>query len=187
MILNHDQILAKIKNGSIHIEGFIPENVGANSYDVTLHNELLVYDTIQYSENGRSHFENPIDMKNVPSTKSITIDETKGFVLNPGELYLARTIEKTFTPSHVPILQGRSSIGRLGLFVHVTAGVGDIGFKGYWTLELTCIKPLRIYPKVRIAQIIFFTTTPLDSNKMYSGKYQGNSGIQSSRIGEDFK
>ena len=63
-----------------------------------------------------------------------------GFVLNPNQLYLARTVERTETHNLVPMLEGRSSVGRLGLFVHVTAGFGDVGFCGFWTLEMYAIR-----------------------------------------------
>ena len=74
----------------------------------------------------------------------------EGLVLDPNRLYLGRTIERTETHNLVPMLEDRSSIGRLGLFVHVTAGFGDVGFCGYWTLEMFAVQPVRIYPGVRI-------------------------------------
>ncbi len=79
----------------------------------------------------------------------------EGLVLQPGIVYLASTVEYTETLKHVPILMGKSSLGRLGLFVHVTAGFGDVGFKGHWTLELVCVQPLKIYPGMKIAQITY--------------------------------
>ncbi len=102
-------------------------------------------------------------------------------MLQPGKLYLGRTVEYTETHDFVPMLEGRSSIGRLGMFVHVTAGFGDVGFCGYWTLEIASIQPIRIYPGVEICQI-FYHQIAGDYDPYRSGKYQNNSGIQESRL-----
>jgi len=107
-------------------------------------------------------------------------------VLKPGVLYLGRTKEFTVTKNLVPMLEGRSSIGRLGLYVHVTAGFGDTGFAGYWTLEIQCIQPIRIYPDVQICQI-FYHTVEGKVVEYKSGKYQHNTGVQTSRLWMDFK
>ena len=79
----------------------------------------------------------------------------EGLVLSPNQLYLGRTVERTETHNLVPMIEGRSSIGRLGLFVHVTAGFGDVGFCGYWTLEMFAVQPIRIYAGVPICQIFY--------------------------------
>ena len=100
---------------------------------------------------------NPVlDMKKPNLTKPLIIPE-EGLLLETGKLYLGRTIEKTETSKFVPMLEGRSSIGRLGLFIHVTAGFGDIGFSGFWTLEIFCVQPIRIYAGVDICQIFYHT------------------------------
>ena len=83
------------------------------------------------------------------------------------------------------MLEGRSSVGRLGLFVHVTAGFGDVGFAGYWTLEMFCVQPVRIYPNVEICQI-YYHTLEGDFETYKSPKYQNNKGIQPSRMYLDF-
>ena len=83
--------------------------------------------------------------------------------------------------SLVPMLVGRSSIGRLGIFVHVTAGFGDVGFSGNWTLELTCVQPVRVYPGMEICQIYYQTTTG-EILSQYHGKYQGSRDVVASRI-----
>ena len=84
------------------------------------------------------------------------------------------------------MLEGRSSIGRLGLFVHVTAGFGDVGFKGFWTLEIFCIQPVKIYPSVEICQV-YYHTIEGEIKNYSSQKYQNNRGIQSSLLFKDFK
>jgi dCTP deaminase len=104
-----------------------------------------------------------------------------GLVLNPSQLYLGRTVERTETHGFVPMIEGRSSIGRLGLFVHVTAGFGDVGFCGYWTLEMFAVQPVRIYPFVPICQI-FYHQLAGEFRAYASDKYQNNRDIQPSLL-----
>lgn len=106
-------------------------------------------------------------------------------VLQPGILYLGRTVEFTATPYHVPMLSGRSSIARLGMCIHVTAGFGDIGFQGYWTLEITVVHPLRVYAGTEVCQIYYDNIQ--GAYEHYKGKYDKNHGIQSSMLWKDFK
>lgn len=171
MILSGKEIMQKIGN-EIEISPFNPKQVNPNSYNLRLHNELLVYTAEE------------LDMKIPNTTEKIIIPES-GLVLEPNRLYLGRTVEYTKTDKYVPMLEGRSSIGRLGLFVHVTAGFGDIGFAGYWTLEMFCIQPIRIYPNIEICQI-YYHTIEGDYEKYSSGKYQNNTGIQPSLLYKDF-
>ena len=160
-------------NKEIFIEPFDDSRLNPNSYNLRLHNELLVYD---------SHV---LDMKVKNETKTISIPP-EGLVLEPGIVYLGRTVEYTKTLNDVPMLEGRSSIGRLGIYIHVTAGFGDVGFSGYWTLEISCIQPVRICPNVEICQI-FYHTIFGDCSKMYKSKYQNNEGIQASKMYEEFQ
>ena len=126
-----------------------------------------------------------LDMKKPNPTKQIVIPE-EGLLLEPNRLYLGRTNEFTKTDRYVPMLEGRSSTGRLGLFIHVTAGFGDIGFAGYWTLEIFCVQPVRIYPNVEICQI-YYHDIDGEYDLYSSGKYQNNSGIQASLMYKDFE
>lgn len=123
-------------------------------------------------------------MKKPNETKEIIISE-EGFKLEPNQLYLGRTLEYTSTKKFVPMIEGRSSIGRLGIFIHITAGFGDVGFSGYWTLEIFCIKPIIIYPNVEIAQL-YYHTIDGDYEEYNSGKYQNNTDIQPSMLYKDF-
>ena len=123
-------------------------------------------------------------MKRPNPTEKVIAGED-GILLQPGRLYLGRTLEYTETRNLVPMLEGRSSIGRLGMFVHVTAGFGDVGFKGYWTLEISTIHPIRIYPGVQICQI-FYHTIQGDIIEYKSNKYQNNREIQPSMLYKDF-
>jgi dCTP deaminase len=104
--------------------------------------------------------------------------------MESNKLYLGRTVEYTKTTNLVPMLEGRSSVGRLGLFVHITAGFGDVGFAGYWTLEMFCIQPVIIYPNIEICQI-YYHTIEGEYEPYSSGKYQGNTGIQPSLMYRD--
>jgi len=172
MILSGKEIKRKIGQ-DIFIEPFNERQLGPNSYNLRLHNELMVYDDAV------------LDMKKQHSVTKITIPE-EGIVLQPGKLYLGRTHEHTRTDNHVPMLEGRSSIGRLGMFIHITAGFGDVGFNGFWTLEIFCVQPIRIYPGVEICQI-FYHTIEGDYTRYMSNKYQNNKGIQPSLLYKDFE
>lgn len=157
----------------IVIQPFDPKCLNPNSYNLSLHNELLVYEN------------RLLDMKLPNPVKTLTIPES-GLVLEPDKLYLGRTNEFTQTDRFVPMLEGRSSVGRLGLFIHVTAGFGDVGFAGYWTLEIFCVQPIRIYPNVEICQI-YYHDIQGEYEPYQSGKYQNNTGIQPSLLYRDFE
>jgi dCTP deaminase len=172
MILSGKEILAR-KDSDIVIEPFHEKQLNPNSYNLTLHNEILVYD------------KEILDMK-APNSASRMVIPEEGLVLERGKLYLGRTVEYTETNNLVPMLEGRSSIGRLGLFVHITAGFGDVGFKGYWTLEMFCVQPIRIYPGVQICQV-FYHTIEGDFDTYQSNKYQHNKDVQPSMLYKDFE
>ncbi|QEY35354.1 dCTP deaminase [Caproiciproducens galactitolivorans] len=172
MILSGKQIREKLGK-EIIIEPFCESQLNPNSYNLKLHNELLVYD------------EPVLDMKKENKFRKILIPE-EGLVLEPNKLYLGRTQEYTKTDKFVPMIEGRSSVGRLGLFIHVTAGFGDVGFSGYWTLEIHCIQPVRVYAGVEICQI-YYHLIQGDYERYSSGKYQNNTGIQPSLLFKDFQ
>lgn len=172
MILSGKAIKNKIGK-EIVIEPYCESLLNPNSYNLRLHNKLLVYEN------------DVLDMKKLNDTKEITIPE-EGLILEPRKLYLGRTYEYTKTDKYVPMLEGRSSIGRLGLFIHVTAGFGDVGFSGYWTLEIFCVQPIKIYPMVELCQI-YYHTIEGDYDCYSSGKYQNNTGIQPSLLYKDFE
>ncbi|MAT13919.1 MAG: dCTP deaminase [Planctomyces sp.] len=172
MILSGMEIKAQLGK-NIQIEPFRESQLNPNSYNLTLHDELLVYEEIV------------LDMKRPNRYRRYEIPE-EGFVLQPHKLYLGRTVERTETHNFVPMLEGRSSIGRLGLIVHCTAGFGDVGFSGYWTLEMFAVQPVRIYPHVPICQIFYHTLEgPIQEYK--SEKYQHNRDIQPSLLYREFE
>ena len=171
MILSGKEIEKRIGK-DIFIEPYRPSQLNPNSYNLRLHDELLVYE------------DDVLDMKTSHATARLHIPE-EGLLLQPNRLYLGRTKEHTRTETLVPMIEGRSSVGRLGLFIHVTAGFGDVGFSGYWTLEIFCIQPIRIYPDVEICQI-YYHTIEGEYERYTRGKYQDNSDIQPSMLYKDF-
>lgn len=172
MILSGLKIREEIEKGRIKIEPYRDSQLNPNSYNLRLHDQLLVYT------------ESVLDVKKPNAYKMLTIPE-EGLVLEPGTLYLGRTLEFTQTHNFVPMLEGRSSMGRLGLCVHVTAGFGDVGFAGFWTLEIHAIMPIRIYQGIEICQI-YYHTVEGEYQTYSSGKYQNNSGVQPSLSWKDF-
>lgn len=167
MILSGEQIQNRL-GSDIVIDPFDESNLNPNSYNLSLHNEIMTYEEIV------------LDMRKANRVHREQIPED-GLVLNPDQLYLARTAERTETHNLVPMIEGRSSVGRLGLFVHVTAGFGDVGFCGYWTLEMFAVQPVRIYPGVPICQIFYHEITG-DITEYASEKYQDNHDIQPSLL-----
>ena len=143
MILTDLQILEEIKKGNILIEPFDSKNLGTNSYDVHLGKYLATYKNEVLD--ARQH--NEIEVFEIPK---------EGYVLEPNRLYLGVTQEYTETLSHVPFLEGKSSVGRLGIDIHATAGKGDVGFCNTWTLEISVTHKVRIYYGMPIGQLIYF-------------------------------
>ncbi len=172
MILSGLEIREEMNRGNISIDPFDEKRLNPNSYNLRLNKKLIVYQ------------EEILDLKK-PNNFTELMIPGEGMVLQPGELYLGRTEEYTKTNGFVPMLEGRSSIGRLGLSIHITAGFGDIGFKGFWTLEIHVIRPVRIYPLVEICQI-YYHTIQGDFIPYKSGKYQGNTDIQPSMSWKDY-
>jgi dCTP deaminase len=166
MILSGHEIRRQL-GSQIIIDPFDEANINPNSYNLSLHNELITYEEVV------------LDMKRENRTRRHTIPP-EGLVLSPDQLYLARTVERTETHGLVPMIEGRSSVGRLGLFVHVTAGFGDAGFCGHWTLEMFAVQPVRVYPGVAICQI-FYHEISGDVTE-YCSKYQNNHDIQPSML-----
>ena len=167
MILSGHEIRNQLGQ-NIVIDPYDERNLNPNSYNLTLHDELMTYEEVV------------LDMRKANRVRRINIPP-EGLVLSPHQLYLARTIERTETYDLVPMIEGRSSIGRLGLFVHVTAGFGDVGFCGYWTLEMFAVQQIRIYPHVPICQIFYHQVTGAVT-EYASNKYQHNRDIQPSLL-----
>ena len=163
MILSDKRIMEEIEKATIKIEPFDRGSLGTNSYDVHLGRHLAIYTARELDarkHNAIEHFEIP----------------PEGYVLQPGVLYLGVTQEYTETHAHVPFLEGKSSTGRLGIDIHATAGKGDVGFCGNWTLEISVKQPVKIYKGMPIGQLIYF---PVDGeieikyNEKKNAKYSG--------------
>jgi len=158
-MLLESAILEEIDNGLILIQPFVRENLGPNSYDVRLSKHLAEY-------------EDPIlDCKKDNPARVFEIPE-EGFTLLPGKFYLGTTVEYTEThPPLIPMFEGRSSVGRLGIAPHEAAGFGDSGFEGHWTLELSARQPVIIYPNMKIGQLAWHrgegTCTPYSKKGNY--------------------
>ncbi len=177
-MLSGKEIIKEIDAGNIRISPYDPDRVGPNSYELTLSDEMYVYKGRYFD--GRVE----LDMRQDNPIEKIDFPES-GLLLEPGKLYLGCTLESTYTGKYVPMIEGRSSIGRLGILVHLTAGFGDVGFDGRWTLEITPIVPVRIYPNVKVCHIYFHELSG-DNTIQYTGKYAGNTGVQNSMLYKDF-
>lgn len=167
-MLTGPQIQKEVEDGRIYISDFTPERLNPNSYNLRLAREFIQYDDAV------------LDMKSNNPWRIRTVSDEEGILLHPNKLYLGRTVEYTSTPHHIPRIDGRSSIGRLGIFVHVTAGFGDIGFCGRWTLELVVAQPIRIYPYTEICQISYHQ--PIGEIKLYNGRYQNSAHVEPSKF-----
>lgn len=156
MILSDKAILKEIEKGNILIEPYRSDCLGSNSYDVHLGKYLATYkDAV-------------LDAKKHNLITEFTIPE-EGFVLQPNILYLGVTEEYTETHAHVPFLEGKSSVGRLGIDIHATAGKGDVGYCNTWTLEISVSQPVRVYAGMPIGQLIYFAVEG-DVKNLYNKK-----------------
>ena len=182
-ILSDQQILLSLQAGDIKIDPFEPAQLNPVSYDLTLGDEVAVYvpwvwveKQLTGPEDGRffQAVEKVIDVKQEPTVERFKIDPKRGWVLKPGIGYLMHTRERIRTEQLVPIVDGKSSIGRLFMLVHFTAGFGDPGFDGQYTLEVSVAHPLRVYPGMRIGQVRFHTILG-EVQKLYdrTGHYVG--------------
>ena len=143
MILSDTRILEEIEKGTIIITPYDRECLGSNSYDVHLGKTLATYN------------DETIDAKKHNAITYFDIPD-EGIILEPQKFYLGVTMEYTETHAHVPFLEGKSSTGRLGIDIHATAGKGDVGFCGNWTLEISVKQPVKVYKGMPIGQLIYF-------------------------------
>jgi dCTP deaminase len=171
MILTDKRILEEMEKGTIKVVPYDRADLGSNSYDVHLGSTMALY--VDEVLDAKKH--NTIEYFEIPD---------EGIVLEPSKFYLGVTLEYTETHAHVPFLEGKSSTGRLGIDIHATAGKGDVGFCGNWTLEISCKQPVRVYKGMPLGQLIYF---PVDGeievkyNQKSNAKYssQPNKPIES--------
>lgn len=172
MILSGTKIDEEVKNKRIIIEPYDYKDINPNSYNYTLGSYVKVYKNKE------------LDSKIKEETQIIEIPD-EGLVIYPDKIYLGFTEEVIGSDYYVPIITGRSSTGRLGLFVQITSDLVDIGFKGRLTLQLHSTQPVRIYKGMKIGQIMFWKI--FGDIDLYKGKYQNSDGPRESEIYKDFK
>lgn len=172
-MLTGNEIIRQVKKGSILIDPFVPSQVNPNSYNLRLGTRILVCK------------DSVLDFAKKPETEEIIIDKT-GFQLEPQRLYLGSTMEVVGSDCFVPVLNGRSSIGRLGIDIHKTAGFGDLGFFGVWTLEIVATQPVIIYPGIEICQMAFYKPEG-ETTIQYKGKYTGARVVEASKLYREVK
>jgi len=171
MILSGEEIRRNLGK-QIIIDPFSADRLNTNSYNLSLHHELLVYEEVV------------LDMAAPNRFRRIRIPE-EGLTLHPGQLYLGRTVEHTETYGLVPRLQGRSSLTRLGLFISPGTSLGEAGYCGTWTLEMFVIQPVKIYPAMRACQIYFHELRG-EVETCGDRKYHNSEDIQPSQMYREF-
>lgn len=172
MILSGNKIEKCVQNKTIDIQPFNKKQINPNSYNYRLGDYLKVYE------------DKILDPKKKHKTKIIKIPD-EGFILYPDKIYLGFTEEIFGSDKYVPIITGRSSTGRLGLFVQITSDLVDIGFHGRLTLQLHSTQPVRVYKGMEIGQIMFWKI--YGKVALYDGKYQNSSGPRETESWRDFK
>lgn len=172
MILTGAKILEEVAAGRIHIAPFVASQINPNSYNFRLGSTILTYKNKE------------LDPKQKNETITHVIPK-EGFVLQPDTLYLGHTHETMGSEYYVPIIRGRSSVGRIGVFINITADLIDIGSINQWTLQMHVVQPVRIYAGMLIGQVTFWEVE--GDITLYDGKYQGSIGPAASQIYKDFK
>jgi dCTP deaminase len=174
LILTGLKIKECVECGDIVISPFDDRQLNPNSYNVRLNDEMFMQPAHVVLDAKKAQELIPLPL----------VEGERCFILNPGRLYLGCTFESVGSAVYVPMLNGRSSLGRLGVQVHMTAGFGDLGFFGPWTLEFTTVNPIKLYPGMEIAQIAFFGAQ--GDTPFYRGKYAWSTGVVPSRLSEEF-
>ncbi|MEY9948374.1 dCTP deaminase [Kitasatospora sp. GAS1066B] len=170
MILTGSEIAKQVKQGRITVSPFDDSRCTTNSYDLALGRRLVIYQ------------DEVLDPRRAPAHELRDIPDD-GYTLAPGDFLLAETAERIGSDHYVPMIHAKSGTARLGLFVHVTADLIDLGFVGHSTLQLYATLPLRIWPGMLIAQVTFWM--PYGQIELYQGKYQHADGPQVSRSYQD--
>jgi len=172
-ILSGSAIRSAVDRGDIVIDPFDAKRVNPASVDLTLGTKIRTYRAAAWTDVLDCKVNNPTDLAEM--------DHERGtFVLLPGHLYLMHTAERVRTDKYVPVLDGKSSLGRLGVQVHMTAGYGDPGFDGQYTLEVTAVYQTRVYAGMRFCQMRFHTIwRAIDEfvPTLYNGNYTGEASM----------
>lgn len=166
MILTGQAIQQAFEKGDIIIDPFTPSHLNPNSYNFRLFGSLLRVSKLE---------------ETTQTVEQIDLPD-EGFILQPGTLYLGATLEILGSTKYAMTLLGRSSLGRLGLFLNITADLGHVGAVSRWTLELSVVQPLKVYPRMRVGQIAFWSQAGITDG--YNGRYHKDSGPIPSRFFE---
>lgn len=209
MLLLGNRIIKEIKNNKIKYSGDL-NNIAINSIDITMSKYLVTYVPLKIKDTkfGKIAVINKKKMKKmknyIKEIKNIYIsmDEEneifeieipkEGLILSPNILFLGSTNEIAGSSNFVPMYEGRSSLARLGFESHKSAGFGDLGFESNWTLEITVVHPLKIFPNKRVGQVFFLNVNEDDLKEakkfdnIYKGKYTKQIKPQASKSFEDF-
>lgn len=186
MLLSDRDIRSEIDNGRVVLDPWDPAMIQPSSVDVRLDKYFRLFDNHKYP-----YIDPAQDQPEL--TRLLEVEPTEGFVLHPGEFVLASTLETVTLPDDLAArVEGKSSLGRLGLLTHATAGFVDPGFSGHVTLELSNVAtlPIMLWPGMKIGQLAFFrlssaAETPYGSSK-YGSHYQGQRGPTASRSFDNF-
>jgi dCTP deaminase len=186
VLLSDRDILAEIEAGRVGLDPFEPGMIQPSSIDVRLDKFFRVFDNHKYP-----HIDPAADQSDL--TREVEVEGEDAFILHPGEFVLGSTYELVSLPDDIAArLEGKSSLGRLGLMTHSTAGFIDPGFSGHVTLELANVAtlPIKLYPGMKIGQVCYFRLTspaenPYGSAK-YGSRYQGQRGPTASRSHANF-
>lgn len=168
MILTNLEIVKQVKKKNINIYPFCQELLNPNSYNYRLDYEILEFDCL-------------LDAKKENKPKKIKLTND-GYILQPNKLYLANTFEKIGSSKYVTQLIGRSSVGRLGLFLQITAPLGHVGTNHNWTLELKVVQPLKVYPLMKIGQVTFWKIKGKKKQTYEYGEYKKYKKAQTSKF-----
>lgn len=171
MILTGKKIIQELRNQKIDIYPFNKKRVTTNSYDLSLGNKIIRYKKSLIDPKEKNMYEEMI----IPD---------EGLTLKAGDFVLGHSVERIGSDFYVPIIHGKSGTARMGLFVHVTADLIDIGSHGVTTFQLYATLPVRIYPGMLIAQVSFWV--PFGDINLYKGKYQNSVGPQVSKMYKNF-
>lgn len=172
MILTGQEIINQVEKGRIEINPFNPSQINPNSYNFRLGDKIKYY------------VNDVLDPKVRQEVQEISIS-SDGIVLSSNKIYLGHTLEIMGSDYYVPVIRGRSSTARLGLFIHITADIIDIGSHNQWTLQLYAVQPVKLYAGMLIGQVTFWKV--FGEITLYQGKYQGSMGPYESQIYKDFK
>lgn len=176
-ILTGPAIEMEMAAGRVVVDPAPPWGAGPNSLDLRLGTTMR-----RYKHPGIINPYHPPPLVDVPffmhrpwMRRLLGYPNIDRWLLHPGRVYLATTMERTYTPHHVPRLDGRSSTGRLGLFVHVTAGFGDVGFNQRWVVELVAMHPIWVSPGMRLFQL--YLDSPEGELRQYAGRYNADNAV----------